>query len=435
MDRMRKYVMGCLVFVLAACNKSYPGLYAPVIDEDNPNPEVTADRVPIKLSATDPAFSIVTRGHGPFDDWSEEENRDRWRVADFYIYAFLARNHEFSGSVNYASEEVNFLTHNDDGRIPYCLVKNRKARINGAPEPTLEWVPENTGEEYQPYYSVSYPDYMFNFFLYHIDNAEQHGWVAESTRVYCDIEVDGTQDIISGYAHATEENLENVGDNDESRYLWNNWQRLIYSARAGHRQIHPRFYLRHEMARLKFQVKGLSPENSDKIKVMAIGVKARYRGIFTVARDWGGGWSWSEDAEQPQIGVEWNPDRNIIYVATEQTPKEEFGATFDLNKCRFEPLRSVGYNQSEDLGEILLPPDESYSIYIKYKMTDYPDAVFTATYSDVGFAEAGRYFEANHVYEVTLSVYGMQSIGLEIDNSGLSWNAGGSLDVDKGEDF
>ena len=53
---MKRYIAGIgLCCALAACNESYPGLYAPVYDADNPNPEMTADSIPVTLSLTDPA--------------------------------------------------------------------------------------------------------------------------------------------------------------------------------------------------------------------------------------------------------------------------------------------------------------------------------------------------------------------------------------------
>lgn len=441
---MKKYAIVCLAWVLAACNESFPGLYAPVVDEDNPNPEVTSDLMPIKLSATDPAFNIVTRGLGPFESWNDEANRDRWREADFYVYAFLANNHEFTGNVNYGGEEVNLMLHNDDGRTPYCLVKNRRVKFTDAPEPTLEWVREGEAEEFQPYYSVSYPAYMFNFFIYHVDNASCSAPVESPTRVSYNITIDGTQDIISGYAHATQEDAENSLEDysDESLYLMNHWPQLIYSTRAANRGIHPRFFLKHLMAKLNFTIRGLSEEFSNKIQVMSVGVKAPVSGEFTVARDWQGGSSWEtgEDGEplaSPQLGVVWREgeaDRATMYLATDHTPKDEFGATYQRSNCLFDPMVSVDYTEERALGSILLPPSQSYSIFVQYKMVDRPDEVFTATYSNVAFTDENKRFEAGTEYDVSLHIYGPQSIGLYVDKDGLAWDKGDNVTME-GEDM
>lgn len=94
---MKRYIAGIgLCCALAACNESYPGLYAPVYDADNPNPEMTADSIPVTLSLTDPAYALVTgkRGQGAFGFWDDEEERAKWMAAEFGVYAFLTRNHD-----------------------------------------------------------------------------------------------------------------------------------------------------------------------------------------------------------------------------------------------------------------------------------------------------------------------------------------------------
>ena len=95
---MKRYIAGIgLCCALAACNESYPGLYAPVYDADNPNPEMTADSIPVTLSLTDPAYALVTgkRGQGSFGFWDDEEERAQWMAAEFGVYAFLTRNHVY----------------------------------------------------------------------------------------------------------------------------------------------------------------------------------------------------------------------------------------------------------------------------------------------------------------------------------------------------
>lgn len=436
LDMGKKYALVCCALLLTACNESYPGLYAPVVDADNPNPEVTEDLMPIKLSATDPSFDIVTRGLGAFESWSDEANRERWRKADFYVYAFLANNHEFTGSVNYAGEEVNLMLHNDDGRVPHCLVKNRKVKFTNAPEPTLEWVQEEEGVEYQPYYSVSYPDYKFNFFVYHVDNALCGSPVEGATQVAYHITIDGTQDIISGFAHDRPEDVEKLENYDsESLNLLNHWSELIYSTRTANRGILPRLYLTHHMARLNFSIRGNSQDFSNKIQVMAVGVYAPVEGIFTVARDWQGGGEWEDSGmPSPQLGVVWDETKtDTMFLSTSQTPEDVFGATYQQSQCLFEPSVSVEYNQEKELGEILLPPAKSYGIFVRYKMVDRPNEIFTANYSRVGFGEENREFLAGTEYNVSLGIYGPQSIGLEVDGC-IAWNEGGDITVD-GEDM
>lgn len=443
--KLKNYLGLCFLIGLSACNESYPGLYAPVVDVDNPHPEVTSDRVPIKLSITDPAYSIVQKGLGSFDKWDDEANRERWRQADFYVYAYLANNHEFTGNINYAGEEINMALSNDYGdATPYCLVKNRKVKFTDASEPTLEWndvVKDNAGVEqpYQPYYSFSYPDYMFNFFLYHVDDAETLSPITyENNRVVHHIGVDGTQDIISGYAHATDVDFDKLGDDEESKFLYENWPKMIYSTRAAHQGVHPKFFVEHLMTKMRFKVQGAKTQTRD-IRVLSVRVNAKWKGHFTVARDWGGGWSWSEDQSRPFLGVEWEDTRRDMYVSTVNTPNF-YGATLNEDNCIFnldikkdENRQPDGTSIPQELGEILLAPDTRYHIAIEYEVTndpEYENLRFTANYSNVGFLEDDRLFEPGRYYDVTLLVYGPQAIVLQVDKIGMEWLPGNDIDGD-----
>ena len=80
---MKKHIgYGLLALLMTACHESYPGLYAPVYDPDNPNPEVTTDRLPVMISLTDPAYALVTtRGNGPFGFWDDPEAQTAWLSA------------------------------------------------------------------------------------------------------------------------------------------------------------------------------------------------------------------------------------------------------------------------------------------------------------------------------------------------------------------
>ena len=127
---MKRYIAGIgLCCALAACNESYPGLYAPVYDADNPNPEMTADSIPVTLSLTDPAYALVTgkRGQGSFGFWDDEEERAKWMAAEFGVYAFLTRNHVYDGTPDLTADETS-----TGGDAPLCLVNDRKARISAA---------------------------------------------------------------------------------------------------------------------------------------------------------------------------------------------------------------------------------------------------------------------------------------------------------------
>ncbi|HAC42566.1 MAG TPA: hypothetical protein DCE73_05065, partial [Paraprevotella xylaniphila] len=241
---MKRYIAGIgLCCALAACNESYPGLYAPVYDADNPNPEMTADSIPVTLSLTDPAYALVTgkRGQGSFGFWDDEEERAKWMAAEFGVYAFLTRNHVYDGPSDLTADETS-----TGGGAPLCLINDRKARISAACE--LIWA---DGEP--PYYSAVYPEHKYNFFLYYKGDAEEY---APEQRTQGSItkffRIDGTQDLMSAYARPGTEDAERLPDNDETKYLMNHAGDLVYSTKSARLHVEPHLRVKHELARLNF---------------------------------------------------------------------------------------------------------------------------------------------------------------------------------------
>lgn len=398
---------GCLM----ACTESYPGIY---VDEEGPSQhgrpseEVTMDTVPIMLSATDPEYSIMTRGMGALEDWKLEENRDKWRSAIFHVYAFLDKNHDYQGESDYSVTRDDF----HDPEIPYCLVYDRRVQITGNAEPTLQWMDE------VPYYNLEHPDYKYNFFAYTLDDAPCLSEERLQNKIVKHIEIDGTQDIITAFAKPTQHQLEQIQSDDEFKYIAANWENLIYSTRTGNRGIMPVFYLSHEMTKLKFKVIGAST-SSDQFLVEAVSVTTPRRGAITVAAQ-------PENGADPALGIQWDESsRGKVYLATQNTPKD-YGATTHRENALFDPLIQVNPNDTVSLGSILLPAVSSFSLQIEYKVKDKPESGYhTATYQNVALREG--VFRKGSEYEVLLKVYGPQQIELQIGSETMGWVDGGTL--------
>lgn len=276
---MKRYIAGIgLCCALAACNESYPGLYAPVYDADNPNPEMTADSIPVTLSLTDPAYALVTgkRGQGSFGFWDDEEERAKWMAAEFGVYAFLTRNHVYDGTPDLTADETS-----TGGGAPLCLVNDRKARISAACE--LLWA---DGEP--PYYSAVYPEHKYNFFLYYKGDAEEY---APEQRTQGSItkffRIDGTQDLISAYARPGTEDAERLPDNDETKYLMNHAGDLVYSTKSARLHVEPHLRVKHEMAQVNFKVQAFDDlaAQGREIRIQAVALLIPTKAQFTVAAD------------------------------------------------------------------------------------------------------------------------------------------------------
>lgn len=413
---------------LAACNESYPGLYAPVYDADNPNPEMTADSIPVTLSLTDPAYALVTgkRGQGSFGFWDDEEERAQWMAAEFGVYAFLTRNHVYDGTPDLTADETS-----TGGGAPLCLVNDRKARISAACE--LLWA---DGEP--PYYSAVYPEHKYNFFLYYKGDAEEY---APEQRTQGSItkffRIDGTQDLISAYARPGTEDAERLPDNDETKYLMNHAVDLVYSTKSARLHVEPHLRVKHELAQVNFKVQAFDDlaAQGREIRIQAVALVIPTKAQFTVAADWAGvSHDWTDETNVPPTGIVWETERDTVYLPHENTP-EEFGSTYQMENAMFNPEPGVSDPKAEPMKigtQLLVPPVDEMGVIIHYRLiTTRPDdlipsgSLFTARYANLHF-EGG--FQAGKQHEVLLKVYGPQRVDLEID--GLpGWIDGGDVEI------
>lgn len=426
---MKRYIAGIgLCCALAACNESYPGLYAPVYDADNPNPEMTADSIPVTLSLTDPAYALVTgkRGQGSFGFWDDEEERAQWMAAEFGVYAFLTRNHVYDGTPDLTADETS-----TGGGAPLCLVNDRKARISAACE--LLWA---DGEP--PYYSAVYPEHKYNFFLYYKGDAEEY---APEQRTQGSItkffRIDGTQDLISAYARPGTEDAERLPDNDETKYLMNHAGDLVYSTKSARLHVEPHLRVKHELAQVNFKVQAFDDlaAQGREIRIQAVALVIPTKAQFTVAADWAGvSHNWTDETNVPPTGIVWETERDTVYLPHENTP-EEFGSTYQMENAMFNPEPGVSDPKAEPMKigtQLLVPPVDEMGVIIHYRLiTTRPDdlipsgSLFTARYANLHF-EGG--FQAGKQHEVLLKVYGPQRVDLEID--GLpGWIDGGDVEI------
>ena len=426
---MKRYIAGIgLCCALAACNESYPGLYAPVYDADNPNPEMTADSIPVTLSLTDPAYALVTgkRGQGSFGFWDDEEERAQWMAAEFGVYAFLTRNHVYDGTPDLTADETS-----TGGGAPLCLVNDRKARISAACE--LLWA---DGEP--PYYSAVYPEHKYNFFLYYKGDAEEY---APEQRTQGSItkffRIDGTQDLISAYARPGTEDAERLPDNDETKYLMNHAGDLVYSTKSARLHVEPHLRVKHELAQVNFKVQAFDDlaAQGREIRIQAVALVIPTKAQFTGAADWAGvSHDWTDETNVPPTGIVWETERDTVYLPHENTP-EEFGSTYQMENAMFNPEPGVSDPKAEPMKigtQLLVPPVDEMGVIIHYRLiTTRPDdlipsgSLFTARYANLHF-EGG--FQAGKQHEVLLKVYGPQRVDLEID--GLpGWIDGGDVEI------
>ena len=395
---------------LCGCNESYSGL-----DYDYPNSDtitdiIAVDKVPVMMAVHDPYFISVSRGVGAI----ENNDEMKWRKdnASFYVYSFLSNNSQYSGEVNYMSH---YVPEEANQGPMQCLIDGpdgygAPARIH--PESPLMLVFK---DDAQFFYSQNYQDYKYKFFTYYCDDAQILGnrRVREKDRVYMDIKIDGTQDIISGSAHKLTDKqmdeLDNKYSGEEDKWFFNKMLNgdLVHSTMSGHRMFFPIFEINHELSYFVFNVRG-DNMMTDVTYIKDIYVKAHTDWRFTVAAD-----------NVDEVGLSLAPgvSEKLEDLHLCDVPAE--GESVDGTKNWLQDANVFVTNADEDfvrLGNgMLLPPRESYELYIVCESRSQDGKVrsYKAKYN-LKLSD-GESFKAGTQYTVNMHVYGFQAIEMRLE--------------------
>ena len=409
----------CGAFV-CSCNESYisPDYVAP---SDTIPYDPVMETVPVVMSMTDPAYVTLSRGIGPIaaDRPTVKEN------AVFYVYSFLTNNYAYGGDIDYRKT---FVLEQDlpDGEPMKCLIDDPATGKGAATKLMENDVLDFVNMNIPYYYSQRNQEYKYNFFAYHIDDAEvKEGIVREKDNIHMDIKIDGTQDIITAAAGIKDKQLAEIDANNEKWFLSNVLNReLVFSTLTGHRFIIPVFEAKHQMSRFVFNLIG-EDALSESIYIQDIYVMAHRDWNLTVASD-----------DISKLGMTMIGDREKL----EKIHLCDEVGEVDGGKTNLEQY-TYSVTQNELLANLglglLLPPRDSYDLYIKcaYQAPTGREYRYVAHYALTNrtVAEDGtivnRPFEAGRQYNVTMHVYGFQQIQLSMD--GLDWGTPIDIYIDE----
>lgn len=425
MRRYRKTYFYLLLLLPAmlcfcGCGNLYTGEEMPINTPEDPDtpqwPET--EEVPIMIAFTDPSYSVLTRGQGPFEAGTELGKRN-WTNARFYVYAFRSDNPE---GMTFAT------TRQEDSEI--CLVDGSTQSTPDLNHGCMAKLTEYEGgsfftwtdETEQLYYSSLAQINPFNFFAYHIDDAVVSNFTRGTDDVRFDLEIDGTQDVLGAVAYPTQEqlnNIENLSDETEKA----NVRKYLYSTYTAHRNFHPVLQMKHYLARMKFQAFPGNTEES--IYIQSVKVNSLYNGTFVVAAK-----------DTTQVGLQFPEDRGRKdFVLCDTTglplPTDSFLIATTPEDLAYDYVYD---RHAVNLGEsgMLVVPDDSYRLTLELKQhfnDGRPDATYTTEYD---IAVAGG-FKAGTQYTIRIAVYGLEEIQVEVVIS--PWNDGGFVDVEPDEGF
>ena len=442
------------IMLLAGCKSDYPH-----IEYDGDPGKVEFDnidfRVPIQVAISDPLFGSYTRGMGAFDNVKDPSSIDKnWKDADIYVYAFYTPDGLKSSpdGINYSERMVS-----DNDEKFYCLVDDannanighgKKARLNRDLGSFLQWSKDDQqNDDNMVYYNSTYPQYRYRFFAYHLDDAADLSQKPErlSDYVAYDIKIDGTQDLMCGYATPTAKQIASLNA-VSNKHVFNNLKYLAYSTETGYIDLFPVFDMKHQFVYLKFFLKAdsifvdgekvLDPEIKN-VRIENVYITSPYHGEFVVAADDTSRLGVTFTSEMKNlympVKVKTDADGNIVTDADGHritTSRDEEGKLMAGNEYGFNPrLKPVGNEQEVGMG-YLLPVMDEYEVLLVYTqlVKDEQGNPTTIRYTSRHELTLDQGFKAGCKYEILVKVYGLRNIVLQLGN--VQWLSGGDIDID-----
>lgn len=434
-----------------SCSDSYPDLTYlsdqrnaedyetyPLSPSLNVNSLLYATSSGVSSKATVP---VDRESEGPLDPQNNYDNfLKRYAKARFYLLAY--RKTVMAEGNGTLSQQPDFtpLMGDDDDR-PNCLLSTERTYISGTEQhvgklaipqgatkdgkldnlstngslyllDNREWE-DNQNYKVQTYYwnKKKYEKVGYNFFAYYINKANVYGFERNSDNVKIDLELNGKNDIMVGYApEVTEELLKEEYatsvTEDEVRKNIVAYGDGAYSMYGAVHSVEPKIDLKHALAYIKFRAKLM--DDAVKISIQDVQVNACKRGKLVVA---------SRDLENTKLGL------------TELSEPEDISVNAYLSE------EAISTEEFKEVGEgILVPPAESYTVKVLIQQTNVktsesetnPQGIMQAWLEVNCTPEKG--FEAGKIYVLDLSVYGTTAIKITSDLE--SWKSGTGTTID-----
>ncbi len=443
-------VAGLCAVMLCACTQSFPAMdYDDENDGEISNTEPSS-KVPVTLYVSDPAFFSIsaTRGLGAFGDTINQDvnltDQQRYDKSLFYVYAFRDDTQE----TNDASVDMKVRAENDP-EAEHCLVDGggdkETGRVTKVNSQTfmMDFMQKNSDGSLRHvdiFYSTVNQKYGYNFFSYFIDDAKVESFKREHDRIYQDVVIDGTQDLLFGYAdklteeRVREEYIKKYGEhNVVDLELYNeeigNIVAAGYSTFSAHRGFYPKIQLNHALARFEFiAYPGDEKANNMTIKQILVCTPSKLR--MTVAAN-----------DLKDVNVDKVPDAKLdtLYVGEfrdgeyKDTLKTEYKVEFrpeDKDKYVFD-RQSVNIGAGimvlpEDTLRLVLVHDEVIPIKADDETVIGYDTLTVRTKYKVTLPPEQK-FESGERNVIRIVVYGLQPI--EMTASIAAWKPGDSVDV------
>lgn len=402
--------MGCHDF-------SYQGLHDVVVEEEDTNPQ----KVIMFIGTSTNIQYLEPNGTGKDDSTkgtgvigSVEGFTDK----SFNIYAFLSRTQ--TSTYELSAKEDSLLCLIDGSLDDPESIMGREAMWN--PESNLiDW----KGNAKPVFYPTGEAlGLTYDFFAYYVDDMELKNEDFHRTHdsVEIDIEIDGSQDIMSAVAVAAEDELW-FGTEDSREYAYR--KECTYSYYTAQLGIHPRFIFKHHLTKLDFRVvPGVTGNMKKDIRVDKVEVYSKHKANFVVAHR-------NHNHVGNNMGVFFKGEKANLVL------KEEDGSEFQGRMLSTVP-DAVSAVPIDDFASLLVAPDTEYYIYLT--LSEWRDGrqVSSSERNEVyvylgnGTDDDMPSFEAGNEYMITMTVHGQMDVDVSVEM--VEWEQGGDFNFDFDEE-
>lgn len=337
--------------------------------------------VPVFVEIGDPT---QVKGVGAVDNIALEDGRS------IYVYAF---NSNMLTSFRYTArqDEVNTLV---DGSVDFPQSRLGRRAVTNSKGDVLQW-PDAT--QTFCYHDGDLKHIPYEFYAYYIDdiNVKNADVIREDDAVRLNLEIDGSQDLMSAKAEGT------------------------YNYASGLEGINPQFYFKHHLVKLDFElVPGFVAGGSQSVVVESIEVESKYKGVFTVA----------EKSRPSQQGVDF-PDtacKSLTLKGPRGVPMREY----ELSTLEYQT--EVPKVVPVDGSLLVAPQKDSLVAYVTMKQTREDGSIEAKARTQVSlkYSKGGGYgsFDAGNRYKVKFQVYGITTVKTMVTVE--PWLSGGNASID-----
>lgn len=390
MHRLIPYLLTAMLLLSGCLDDSYKGA-----------PENSygygSQSIPVVVALGDPSGGIA-KGAGAID------KMEQWDGKYIYVYAFDRNDHSSYNSYSCAQRDKCLV----DGSVENRNSKaGKKARL-ASDDSYAKWELE---EPDMIYPAGDKSKTSFDFFAYYLDDIEPSNSAYRRTdnSISINIEIDGSQDVMSSKAELNDEQLRPFTEKDKVSVLEN-----AFSFYTAQRNIAPTFMFKHHLARLEFEIlSGLISERPKRVIVHSLAVKSKYKAEFTVA-----------DTDGNRLGLSFSDAERSMPL------REDDGSEIPDDKYFVTSAPDEGSLQykMELAGHLLVAPSDEYEIVL-IMTEEYEDGnVIVERHRSPLTISYPQGFKAGNQYKVKLKIQGVNKVLVFVDVE--PWGYGGKVGVD-----